>query len=89
MDLLHIYHIKSLVDGFDELTLCRIALMVFLVAYGVFEVPSNYFLKKVSPSKWIAFLMFAWGSITMGLGGAKSYASVTAVRFLLGVFEAG
>ncbi|RFU35286.1 hypothetical protein B7463_g1035, partial [Scytalidium lignicola] len=66
-----------------------IALMVFLVAYGVFEVPSNYFLKKVSPSKWIAFLMFSWGAITIGLGGAKSYASVTAVRFLLGVFEAG
>lgn len=27
-----------------------IALMVFLVAYGVFEVPSNYFLKKFKPS---------------------------------------
>lgn len=28
----------------------RIALMVFLIAYGVFEVPSNYFLKKLRPS---------------------------------------
>lgn len=27
-----------------------IALMVFLIAYGVFEVPSNYFLKKCKPS---------------------------------------
>lgn len=63
--------------------------MVFLIAYAVFEVPSNYFLKKFSPSKWIAFLMFSWGAITVGLGGAQSYASVTAVRFLLGVFEAG
>ncbi len=66
-----------------------IALMVFLVAYAVFEVPSNYLLKKFSPSKWIAFLMFAWGALTIGLGGVKSYGSVTAVRFLLGVFEAG
>ncbi|KAL5352780.1 hypothetical protein ACLOAV_002728 [Pseudogymnoascus australis] len=66
-----------------------VALMVFLVAYAVFEVPSNYFLKKFSPSKWIAFLMFSWGAITIGLGGAQSFASVTAVRFLLGVFEAG
>jgi hypothetical protein len=33
--------------------------------------------------------MFSWGAITMGLGGTKSFASVTAVRFLLGVFEAG
>lgn len=66
-----------------------IALMVFLVAYALFEVPSNYFLKKMKPSRWIAFLMFSWGSITMGLGGTQSYASVTVVRFLLGVFEAG
>lgn len=66
-----------------------IALMVFLIAYAVFEVPSNYFLKKMRPSRWIAFLMFSWGAITMGLGGTQSYASVTAVRFLLGVFEAG
>jgi hypothetical protein len=34
-----------------------IALMVFLIAYGLFEVPSNYFLKKLKPSRWIAFLM--------------------------------
>jgi MFS family permease len=66
-----------------------IALMVFLIAYAIFEVPSNYFLKKLSPSKWIAFLMFSWGSVTMGLGGTHSFASVTAVRFILGLFEAG
>ena len=63
--------------------------MVFLVAYAIFEVPSNYFLKKTSPSTWIAFLMFAWGSITIGLGGAKNFASVAALLFLLGAFEAG
>ncbi|UNI23104.1 hypothetical protein JDV02_008944 [Purpureocillium takamizusanense] len=66
-----------------------IALMVFLVAYAVFEVPSNYFLKRLRPSRWIAFLMLSWGAITMGLGGTHNYPSVTAVRFLLGVFEAG
>ncbi|KAF7315919.1 MFS domain-containing protein [Mycena indigotica] len=66
-----------------------IALMVFLVAYAVFEVPSNYMLKKFRPSRWIAFLMLMWGAITMGIGGAKNYATVTATRFLLGVFEAG
>ncbi|KAK8063404.1 MFS transporter-like protein [Apiospora saccharicola] len=61
----------------------------FLVAYGVFEVPSNILLKKLRPSRWIAFLMFAWGALTIGLGGVHSYAAVTVVRFLLGVFEAG
>ena len=33
--------------------------------------------------------MFCWGACTIGLGGTQSYASVTVVRFLLGVFEAG
>lgn len=63
--------------------------MVFLVAYAVFEVPSNYLLKKLKPSRWIAFLMFSWGACTIGLGGSHNYATVTAVRFLLGMFEAG
>ncbi|KAJ6578733.1 MFS transporter [Mycena vulgaris] len=66
-----------------------IALMVFLIAYAIFEVPSNYLLKKLSPSRWIAFLMFSWGALTMGLGGTKSFAAVTVTRFLLGAFEAG
>ncbi|KAK8158376.1 major facilitator superfamily domain-containing protein [Phyllosticta citribraziliensis] len=66
-----------------------IALMVFLISYTIFEVPSNYLLKKTSPSRWIAFLMFSWGAITIGLGGAQNFATVTAVRFLLGIFEAG
>jgi MFS family permease len=66
-----------------------IALMIFLVAYGIFEVPSNILLKKMRPSRWIAFLMFSWGAITMGLAGVQSFASVTVVRFLLGTFEAG
>ncbi|PVH72275.1 major facilitator superfamily transporter [Cadophora sp. DSE1049] len=66
-----------------------IALMVFLIAYALFEVPSNYFLKKFRPSRWIAFLMFSWGACTIGLGGSKNVATVTAIRFLLGIFEAG
>lgn len=79
--------------------------MVFLIAYALFEVPSNYFLKKLRPSvsntfpielnhthtpqRWIAFLMLAWGATTMGLGGVHNYAQVTGLRFLLGVMEAG
>ncbi|KAJ5273554.1 hypothetical protein N7478_008679 [Penicillium angulare] len=66
-----------------------IALMVFLIAYALFEVPSNYFLKKLRPSRWIAFLMLSWGAATMGLGGTHTYAQVTGIRFLLGVMEAG
>ncbi|KAJ5751138.1 hypothetical protein N7533_008166 [Penicillium manginii] len=66
-----------------------IALMVFLIAYAIFEVPSNYLLKKLKPSRWIAFLMLSWGALTIGLGGVNNYGELTAVRFLLGAIEAG
>lgn len=66
----------------------QIALFIFLIAYGLFEVPSNILLKKLRPSRWIAFLMFSWGTLTVGLGGINNYATLTVVRFLLGVFEA-
>ncbi|CAK5271129.1 unnamed protein product [Mycena citricolor] len=66
-----------------------IALMVFLVAYGIFEVPANYLLKRLRPSRWLAFLMFSWGAVTIAIGGTHSYPAVTVTRFLLGALEAG
>ena len=66
-----------------------LALLIFLVAYGVFEVPSNILLKKLRPSRWIAILMFTWGVCTLCLGACNTYSQVMAVRFLLGMAEAG
>ena len=66
-----------------------IALMIFIVAYTIFETPSNYMLKKFRPSRWLAFLMFGWGAMTMVLGAVHNFGGVVAVRFLLGMFEAG
>ncbi|KAG7092034.1 hypothetical protein E1B28_008415 [Marasmius oreades] len=65
------------------------ALMVFLVSYILFETPSNYLLKKFRPSHWIAFLMLGWGSVTLCLGAVRNSAQLMALRFLLGMFEAG
>ncbi|CAL1702613.1 unnamed protein product [Somion occarium] len=66
-----------------------VALMIFIVSYTVFETPSNYMLKKFRPSRWLAFLMFGWGTMTMILGAVNNFGGVVAVRFLLGAFEAG
>lgn len=33
--------------------------------------------------------MVSWGAVTAGLGGANNYATVTVLRLLLGIFEAG
>ena len=67
----------------------NIALMLFLIGYALFEVPSNILLKKLRPSRWLAFLMFSWGAITIGLGGVTNFSATAGVRFLLGVAEAG
>ncbi|RGP71291.1 hypothetical protein FSPOR_3412 [Fusarium sporotrichioides] len=65
------------------------ALMTFLIAYALFEVPSNYLLKKTSPSTWLAFLMVCFGVLTMSIGASKNFATIAALRFMLGMFEAG
>ncbi|THG98012.1 hypothetical protein EW026_g4097 [Hermanssonia centrifuga] len=65
-----------------------VALMIFIVAYTIFETPSNYMLKKFRPSRWIAVLMFGWGVMTMVLGAVQNFAGMVVVRFLLGAFEA-
>ncbi|KAH8670715.1 MFS transporter [Ilyonectria robusta] len=66
-----------------------VALMVFLIAYTIFEAPSNFFLKKLGPSKWFSFLLCSWGTISMCLGAVQNFGGITAARFILGIFEAG
>jgi len=63
--------------------------MTFLVAYAVFEAPSNILLKKTSPSAWIGFLMLGWGTMTIAMGASRNFATIATLRFFLGVFEAG
>ncbi|RDA90292.1 hypothetical protein CP533_1496 [Ophiocordyceps camponoti-saundersi (nom. inval.)] len=67
----------------------NVALMTFFISYALLEVPSNFLLKKLRPSRWLAFLMFGWGAMTVSLGSVRSFAAVAGVRFLLGMFEAG
>jgi len=67
-----------------------IAITLFSLAYALFEVPSNWIMKRyVRPSLWMGFLLFCWGVSTIGFAGVKTYAEVVGVRFLIGVFEAG
>lgn len=44
-----------------------VAVSLFSLAYGIFEVPSNWIMKRyVRPSRWLGFLLFAWGVTTIG-----------------------
>ncbi|CAK7236778.1 hypothetical protein SCUCBS95973_009726 [Sporothrix curviconia] len=66
-----------------------VALMLFMVAYCIFEAPSNLMLKIASPRRWLAFLVICFGAFCAGIGGTTNAAGVTALRFFLGGAEAG
>ncbi|KAF3031635.1 hypothetical protein E8E11_000172, partial [Didymella keratinophila] len=62
---------------------------LFSVAYAVFEIPSNWVMKHyIRPSMWLGILLFAWGALTIGFAGVQNTATIIALRFLIGVFEA-
>ena len=62
---------------------------VFFAGYLMFEVPSNIVMLKVGARKWITRIMVTWGVISAAMMFVKSPASFYALRFLLGVAEAG
>ena len=40
----------------------NVALLIIFPAFILFEIPSNLILKRVAPSAWLSFLLFACGS---------------------------
>jgi MFS family permease len=77
---------------------------VFFVGYFLFEVPSNLILARVGARRWIARIMLSWGAVSAAftvlgslrwgplapaLGLSDAELSFYALRFLLGVAEAG
>jgi MFS family permease len=66
-----------------------LALMVFLVAYSLFEAPSNLAMKVFSPNRWLGFLIVSFGAWCTGIAGAKNFSTLSALRFFLGASEAG
>ncbi|KAL4813153.1 major facilitator superfamily domain-containing protein [Aspergillus spinulosporus] len=66
-----------------------IAMMVFLVAYSVFEAPSNLALKSFRPHRWLGLLVIAFGALCTGIGFTHNFTELAALRFFLGAAEAG
>ena len=62
---------------------------IFFIGYFFFEVPSNVLLKKFGARMWIARIMISWGVISAGMIFVKGEWSFYAMRFLLGLAEAG
>ncbi|HTM42141.1 MAG TPA: MFS transporter [Terriglobales bacterium] len=62
---------------------------LFFAGYFVFQLPSNLLLERVGARHWLAGLMVAWGAISSSMIFVRSPHSFYALRFLLGVAEAG
>jgi len=62
---------------------------IFFIGYFFFEVPSNVLLKKFGARTWIARIMISWGIISSLMLFVKGEWSFYALRFLLGIAEAG
>lgn len=66
-----------------------LAVLVFFISYLICEVPSNMILNRVRPSMYLPLLAVLWGTVATCMGAARNYKDLIAMRFLLGIFEAG
>lgn len=62
---------------------------IFAIGYFIFEVPSNLILHRVGARMWIARIMVSWGLVSAGFAFVRAEWAFIALRFLLGVAEAG
>ena len=62
---------------------------IFFLGYALFDLPSNLVLRRVGTRIWIARIMISWGLIAACMMFVASPRSFYAMRFLLGVGEAG
>lgn len=67
----------------------NIALTVFYATYVAVELPSNWIIKKVGPTRWLPFLVCAFGTVTTLSGLVQNFAGLTAIRVVLGMCEGG
>ncbi|MGY6127928.1 MFS transporter (plasmid) [Paraburkholderia strydomiana] len=62
---------------------------IFFIGYMLFELPSNLMLPKVGARKTFSRILVLWGITSACMLFVRSVPAFYAMRFLLGVFEAG
>jgi MFS family permease len=62
---------------------------LFFVGYFFFEVPSNLLMHRLGARRWIARIMITWALLSMATAWVTTPMMFYAVRFFLGVAEAG
>src|ERR1700758_1422398 len=62
---------------------------LFFLSYAAFEIPSNLLMVRVGPRRWLARIMVTWGVIAAAMMFVRTPVQFYALRFLLGLAEAG
>ncbi|MFD0483524.1 MFS transporter [Kineococcus sp. GCM10028916] len=62
---------------------------VFFIGYAIFEIPSNLALQRFGAKLWLARIAITWGLVSASFAFVQGEKSFIALRFLLGVTEAG
>jgi MFS family permease len=62
---------------------------IFFLAYFLFEVPSNLAIARFGATRWIMRIMISWGIVAAAMALVSGVTSFYAMRFALGVAEAG
>lgn len=62
---------------------------IFFVGYLIFEIPSNMILQRIGARIWISRIIISWGIVVIVTAAATDAFQLAALRFLLGVAEAG
>ncbi|KAL4947486.1 major facilitator superfamily domain-containing protein [Aspergillus filifer] len=63
--------------------------VLYTVPYILAQIPSNLLLKKVRPHIWQSRIIISWGLVTACTAAVKNMGGLYAVRFMLGLTEAG
>ncbi|KAJ5102640.1 hypothetical protein N7532_003169 [Penicillium argentinense] len=63
-------------------------LTIFYISYTLFEFQALMW-KIIKPHQWAAFVVFSWGLVSTCQAATKNWQGMMALRFLMGVFEAG
>ncbi|NBR10419.1 MAG: MFS transporter, partial [Opitutaceae bacterium] len=62
---------------------------LFFIGYALCEVPSNLIMRAVGARIWMSRIMVSWGLVSAAMMAAHSTPVFYALRFFLGVAEAG
>lgn len=62
---------------------------IFFIGYFLFQVPGNVILQRVGARRWMFCIMLIWGFISAANAFVQGPLSFYALRFILGVAEAG